>query len=137
VSHPERMASATAAISSSPTAGGWKPRNVSRLVDDSFDNGFEAYALDRARRTLESLLARRADHDHRTRPVCSAPELRETMPRTPVQPHVHHAVKRARVFGPVDRAKLAGLRDEKLDARAAGALPRKERAVRNVFAEDG
>ena len=30
VSQPERSVSATAAISSSPTAGGWKPRNVSR-----------------------------------------------------------------------------------------------------------
>ena len=35
VSQPDRRVSVTAAISSSPIAGGWKPSIVSRLVDTS------------------------------------------------------------------------------------------------------
>ena len=42
VSQPERSVSVTASISSSPTAGGWNERNVSRRVEESSCTG-EAY----------------------------------------------------------------------------------------------
>src|SRR5690348_10136490 len=67
VSQPERIVSATAATSSSPTAGGWKPRKLLRL-DDSFGGigSDQAYAVGRAASALDRLVARSADGEHRT-----------------------------------------------------------------------
>src|SRR5918999_3145281 len=43
VSHPDRIVSATAAISSSPTAGGWNESMVARLADSPGTGRPEAY----------------------------------------------------------------------------------------------
>ena len=43
VSQPLSSVSVTAAISSGPIAGGWKERNVLRLLEDSCIFGLEAY----------------------------------------------------------------------------------------------
>src|SRR3954454_12054922 len=56
VSQPERSVSVTAAISSSPIAGGWKPSIVS-LLDESFDIDLEPNDRLGARGALERLLA--------------------------------------------------------------------------------
>src|SRR5688572_24956340 len=63
VSQPERRVSATASISSSPIAGGWKESMVFRL-GESFGvdiGGDEAYALRCRGRPLERLCATVAD----------------------------------------------------------------------------
>src|SRR3954470_18495674 len=85
VSQPERIVSATAATSSSPTAGGWKPRKLLRL-DDSFGGigSDEAYAVRRAASTLDRLVPRAADREHRAGPVGPTPERPEDRARLAV-----------------------------------------------------
>src|SRR2546421_7366964 len=99
VSQPERIVSATASISSSPTAGGWNERKVPRaglvLDESSGIDGVEAYALGGARSPLERLLARVADREHRARAVRALPERAEPMRRLSVDAHVEDAVPRA------------------------------------------
>src|SRR2546425_5257758 len=68
VSQPERRVSATAAISSSPIAGGWKPRKVLRGLGDSCVNGLEAYALGGGFGTRGCLVAGLADGKHSAGP---------------------------------------------------------------------
>src|SRR5439155_2902515 len=66
VSQPDRRVSATAAISSSPIAGGWNPSMVERLVsDESFDIGLESNHPFRPGGPLERLLAALADRQDR------------------------------------------------------------------------
>ena len=78
VSQPERRVSATASISSSVIAGGWKERKSVRLVEESSGiRGDEAYAVGGGVRAREGLLARVADREHRTGPVGAAPQRRE------------------------------------------------------------
>src|SRR5438132_6983956 len=71
VSQPERIVSATAATSSSPTAGGWKERNVERKpLDESFGiGGDEAYAVRRRIGPGERLRAGGARRQHGADPV--------------------------------------------------------------------
>ena len=73
VSQPERSVSATAAISSSPIAGGWKPSRVLRRVRIDL----EAYGPRRTASAVERLLARGADGQHRAGPVGAAAERPE------------------------------------------------------------
>src|SRR5581483_3341191 len=120
VSQPDRIASATAAISSSPTAGGWKPRKLLRR-DDSFGGigSDEAYAVGCAASTLDGLLPRAADREHRAGPVGAAPERSEDRARLAVDAHPEDAVDRFRLADSLHLAQLAGLGDEEADAGAA------------------
>src|SRR5262245_59682739 len=96
VSQPERIASATAAISSSPTAGGWNPRKVSRL-DDSFGwdiGNDEAYAVGRAASPYDRLLATLPDGEHGPGPVGASPKWPEHRSRLGVDAHPGDAVDR-------------------------------------------
>src|SRR5450432_4001335 len=87
VSQPERSVSVTASISSSPIAGGWKDRKVSRLAFVSVIGGGEAYALGRRVRPRDRLVARRAEGKHRARPVGAAAKRRESVAGLAVQAH--------------------------------------------------
>ena len=83
VSQPERSVSATASISSSPIAGGWNERKVSRLRE-SFGvdiGGDEAYALRGRRGPLERLRAAVADRLHRACAVRADAQLAEAPAR--------------------------------------------------------
>src|SRR5215217_7758873 len=94
VSQPERIVSATAAISSSPTAGGWNERKVSRLGGESFDTyGVEAYALGCSGGPRPSLVAARADGDDGACTVGAASQLAEPMADAPVEADVDDAFK--------------------------------------------
>src|SRR5205085_5931978 len=70
VSQPERSVSATASTSSSPIAGGWKPRKVARrraglVLGGSFRIGdLEAYEVGRTASPRERVLAALADGEH-------------------------------------------------------------------------
>ncbi len=70
VSQPERRVSETAAISSSPIAGGWKPSIVSLLSDETFCTDLEAYETGGFIGPLQRLLTAVADGQHRSGPVC-------------------------------------------------------------------
>src|SRR5712691_1253438 len=95
VSQPERSVSVTAAISSSPIAGGWKPSSVSLLVsDESFDIGLESNCLFSPGSALERLLAALAHGQDRSRPVRSTPKLIETVARAAVDPDAADALLR-------------------------------------------
>ena len=76
VSQPERRVAATAAISSSPIAGGWKPSVSSRRLSDTFGciGDREAYGLGRRGRPRQRLVPRVADGQDRTGPVGTAAE---------------------------------------------------------------
>src|SRR6185369_17327090 len=103
VSQPERIASVTAAISSSPTAGGWKPRNVERL-DDSFcwDIGNdEAYAVRRAASASDRLLAVGTDGEHCAGPVGAAPERAEHRAGLGIDAHPGDTVHRRGLVQPL------------------------------------
>src|SRR5712691_2875215 len=79
VSHPDRSVSVTAAISSSPIAGGWKPSIVARLVsDESFDIlDLEPNHRLRAPGALEGLLATVSHSQNCSDSICATPELTE------------------------------------------------------------
>src|SRR5256885_1075402 len=96
VSQPERSVSATAAISSSPTAGGWKPSIVSRRAETSCiapaaylrpPSGLLQRRLDRRRLEadefggavglMQRLVARLADREDRARTVRAADQRAE------------------------------------------------------------
>src|SRR5436309_3273700 len=79
VSQPERIVSATASTSSSPTAGGWNERNDARLdSDESLGiGGLEAYARSRAVGSLEGLGARAPDRENGSGPVRARAQLAE------------------------------------------------------------
>src|SRR3954466_13397862 len=107
VSQPERMASVTAAPSSSPTAGGWKPRNVSRLresfcgcIDD------EAYAVGGAVSTLDGLVAASTGRQDRAGAVRPAPQRPEHRAGLRVHAHPVDALGRLRLGDPLDLDEL-------------------------------
>ena len=78
VSQPERSVSATASISSSVIAGGWKERKSVRLVEESSGiRGEKAYAVGGGVRARQGLSARVADREHRTGTVGAPPQRRE------------------------------------------------------------
>src|SRR5581483_11568083 len=125
VSQPDRIASATAAISSSPTAGGWKPRKLLRR-DDSFGGigSDEAYAVGRSLSALDGLVARPAHRQHRADPVGTAPERAEDRARLAVDTHPEDAVDRCRLGDSVHLAQRPRVRDQEPDARSAGGPDR-------------
>src|SRR3954451_12827182 len=89
VSQPERIASVTAAPSSSPTAGGWKPRKVG-LLDDSFGGGIaddEAYAVGRPASALHRLLSGRPGGEDGTDAIRPAPQRPQHGPGLRVDAH--------------------------------------------------
>src|SRR3954463_11458668 len=87
VSQPERSVAVTAAISSSPIAGGWKPSMVVRRIsDESFDNDLDPNNPFRSTGAFERLVAAVAHGQDRPGTVGSAPQLAEAVPGTPVDP---------------------------------------------------
>src|SRR5205807_5986669 len=74
VSQPERIVSATAAISSSPIAGGWKPSIVFLFSDESFCTDLEAYETDGFVGPLQGFLPTVADGEDRAGPVGASQE---------------------------------------------------------------
>src|SRR5215210_1496745 len=122
VSQPERIVSATAVISSSPTAGGWKERKLARLArvepldESSGIRGDEAYALRRRVGPRERLLARLAHREDRTRTVGAPAERPDHEPRLPVDPHAQHALEPVRHIDALEHPRR---RDEEARDRAA------------------
>ena len=119
VSHPERSVSATAAISSSPTAGGWKPSGVLRRV--RIDP--EAYGQRRTASAVERLVPVGPCREHRAGPVRAPPERAEDVPRAAVDPHPLDPVDRLRLLQPVDGLERALRRDEEDDGRSLAGGP--------------
>src|SRR5918999_2683184 len=113
VSQPERSVSATAAISSSPSAGGWKPSWVSRVIDE------EAYCRRRTAGPLEGVVAAFPRREDRARAVGAVPELADDVAGLPVEAHLVHAVRGARLLDSLDGDEATGRRHEEEDARAA------------------
>src|SRR5439155_23620455 len=111
----------TAAISSSPIAGGWKPRNVlRRVVDESFGiRRDEAYSLRGAASPLERLLPALPDRKHGPGTVAAAPERPELVAWRPVDAHPDDTLALLGLVHALDRLEQARLRDEKADARPA------------------
>ena len=109
VSQPERRVSATAAISSSPIAGGWKPSVVSRRLSDTFGciGDREAYGLGRRGGPRERLVARVADGEDRARPVGAAAERAEDVARAPVRRGRARSRAARRLLDPGDLARAA------------------------------
>ena len=130
VSQPERIASVTAATSSSPTAGGWKPRNASpRARASRWHRRLEAY--ESAARAARSSASSRLSPMARIAPARSEP--RRSGPkhgaRLAVDPH--RARPRAR---PPPRARRRRRARRRGDEEAHEAPPargcRRERAAR-------
>src|SRR3954447_26363089 len=90
VSQPERSVSTTAAISSSPIAGGWKPSLVLRggRIDQ------EAYGLRRTASPRHGGGSVVPGDQDRTGPVGTATERPEAPPGLPVGSHPLHALDR-------------------------------------------
>src|SRR3989442_10379548 len=119
VSQPERSVSATAAISSSPIAGGWKPSIVFlRVSDESFDIGLESDCLFSPRSALERLLAALAHGQDRSGPVRSTAKLLETVARAAVDPNAADAFLSKGLLDARHLPQRTGRRDEKADAGA-------------------
>src|SRR5439155_24191484 len=138
VSQPERSVSATAAISSSPIAGGWKPSMVLRFVsDESFDIGLESNCRFRAGRPLERFVAALAHGQDRSRPVRAPAELQEAVARPAIDADAADAVLREGLFDARDLAQLALRRDQEAHAGAADARHGCKVRRRDVLAERG
>src|SRR6476659_2550274 len=120
VSQPDRSVSATAAISSSPIAGGWKPSMVARRVsDESFDIGLESDCGFRAGGALERLLTALPYCQDCSRPVWPAAELLEAVAGAPVDADATDTRLRKGLLDAGDLAQFAGWWDEEADARTA------------------
>src|ERR671919_39049 len=74
VSQPLRSVSATASISSSPTAGGWKERKLLRLDESLCIDRLEADELGRAVGAGECVVAALAAREHEAGAVVAAAE---------------------------------------------------------------
>src|SRR5829696_137475 len=131
VSQPDRSVSATAATSSSPTAGGWKPRGRSlRLRDFSPEPR-------RLVRAFERIVRRLARCEDRARAVRPAAQRTEDVPRAAVDADAVDAFAPVRLLEAADGAKLTLGRDEEADARAVGARRRGEALAHDALAERG
>src|SRR5829696_4606186 len=136
VSQPERIVSATASTSSSPTAGGWNERKVRLRESSGVDiGGDEAYALRRRGRPFERLLARLADRLHRTGPIRSDAELAEPVPGFAVNANTPHARQRRGAVDTVHCLQLALRRRQELRDCPSGGIDGRERRMRNLLAE--
>ena len=113
VSQPERSVSTTAAISSSPIAGGWKPSLVLRggRID------LEAYGLRRTASPGERRGGVVPGGQDRAGPVGATTERPEAPPGLPVGPHPLDALDRLGLLDPHGLAQHALRRDEEEDAR--------------------
>src|SRR5262249_37203644 len=101
------MASATAAISSSPTAGGWNPRKVSRLDDSLGGIGSDqAYAVRRPASTFERLRTCLAEREHGTDTVGSTTQRPQHGPGRTVDAYPGHARHRSGLLHPDDLEQL-------------------------------
>ena len=120
VSQPERSVSTTAAISSSPIAGGWKPSLVLRGV--RIDQ--EAYGLRRTASPGEGVVAVVARREDRAGPVGAAAQRPEPPPGSPVGPHPLDALDRLGLLDALGRAQHPLRRDEEEDARTADSRQR-------------
>src|SRR5438876_3349993 len=92
VNHPERSVSATAAISSSPIAGGWKPSNsvLGKCFCVDIDR-VEAYEVGRGLRSLQRLLRRVAHRENRPRSVGAAAQRLEHVTRSAIDANADDA----------------------------------------------
>src|SRR5438093_2286435 len=136
VSQPERRVSATAATSSSPIAGGWKPSIVARRVsDESFDIGLESNHRLRAGRPLERLLAAVADGEDGTRTVGAAAELAEAVSGATVDADAADALEGKCLLHADDLAQLPRRRDEEADAGAPDPSTRGQRGGSDLLSE--
>ncbi len=120
MSQPERRVSTTAAISSSPIAGGWKPSLVLRGV--RIDQ--EAYGLRRTASPRERIFTVVAGGEDRAGPVGAATERPEAPPGPPVRPHPLDSRDRLGLFDAFRRPEHAFGRDEEEDARPADGRQR-------------
>src|SRR5918994_1727626 len=118
VSQPDRIVSATASISSSPTAGGWKA-----MVLDESRIGLEAYESGRGLRPLVGFRPALADRLHRPGAIRADAKVAEAEARTPVDADGKDSVRPLRVLDPLEPEELAGRRDEEHRARAADPRP--------------
>src|SRR3954447_15243952 len=134
VSQPERSVSVTAAISSSPIAGGWKPSIVS-LLDESFDIDLELNHPLRPGGSRERLLTTVADGQHCAGPVRASAELAEAVAGPSVDPDAADALLGERLLDPGDLTKLARRSDEKANAGAADLRDGREARGGDVLAE--
>src|SRR5436189_1840228 len=134
VSQPERSVSVTAAISSSPIAGGWKPSMVSRL-DESFDIDLEPNDRLSLRGAFERLLAAVADGQHRSCTIRPSSELTEPVTGTAVDADPTDALERKRLLHARHLAQLSRRRDEEAHAGTADLGDRCQRPRGDFLAE--
>ena len=113
VSQPERSVSATAATSSSPIAGGWKPSGVLRRV--RIDP--EAYGVRRTAPPLERVVAVGPRDEHGAGAVGSAPQRPEDVTRAAVDAHPLDARQRLRLRDAFDLDEAPDRRHEEDDRR--------------------
>ena len=125
VSQPERSVSTTAAISSSPIAGGWKPSLV--LRGGSHRPGSVRPAPHGEPAPAASAVSSPGGQD-RTGPVGAAAERPEAPSGLPVDPHPLDALDRLGLLDPHRLAQHALGRDEEEDARTR--RPARRSAVR-------
>src|SRR4051812_23402595 len=128
VSQPERSVSATAAISSSPTAGGWKPSGRSRRLSIRLRDfaGLRDVEADQARGFVcvpQRVLGRLARCEDRAGAVGPAPQRAEDVAGSPIDADAADPVARERLLQPADTPQLALRRDEEANARALRPPP--------------
>src|SRR5580765_412157 len=137
VSQPERSVSATAAISSSPIAGGWNPSIVGRrsVSDESFDIRLESNHRFSLRGALEGFLPGVSDGENRAGPVGAPPEVLETVAGAAVDPDTANPLLGEGLLDAGHLTQLARRSDEKANAGAAHACHRREPGRRNLLPE--
>src|SRR5919108_216369 len=119
VSQPDRIVRATASISSSPTAGGWKESIVSRLLESM--GRPEAYESGGRPGPVECLVPARPDRLNGADAIRATPELLDDEPRTAVGADAEHTRRNLRVFEPLDRLELAGIGGQEDGRRTTGS----------------
>src|SRR5262245_29256330 len=106
VSQPERSVSATAAISSSPIAGGWKPTRLGLgelgSDGDTGVNSAKAYASRRTLTPRHRLRSAAADGEHGAGAIGTAPQGLDLLARLAIHAHPHDAALVLRILGAVD-----------------------------------
>src|SRR4051794_13782311 len=134
VSQPERRVSVTAAISSSPIAGGWKP-SIVLLLDESFDIDLELNHRLGPGRSRERLVAALADCEDGAGTIGAPAELAEDMAGLPVDADAADALLGEGLFDPGDLTQLAQRSHEEANARPADLGDRGEARCGDVLAE--